>query len=364
MRSSLMIRLSLPVLTALLAGCGSSAGPGVGTNLFFTAKTQTTPFGGSNTIALSGNYLFAGTDFGLRVFEFVRSNFASSPQVPAVLNVVVPEFHTLVNPGNTSEPIVSLKVNGTVLYEIIGVDRKLLSVVDISTPTDPKLLTQLKIDATGTAFRGIGDIAFSGDVAALALRTDGLGLYDVSNPSDLKLLHTEPIAGVDGAKQLVVVGKTAYVMGGGQLTILDITTPTAVNTLGAFSGDIGIGSGGSAPPIAVDSRGYLYNALGDYESVVDIRNPAAMKAVKVDFKTGTGWSQAIAMGLTGQWLYVAQLDTLRGYDVSDPVHPVAQILIGPTADLTLINDFVATDDGYLFISNEKGISLYGYPPKK
>ena len=146
----------------------------------------TIPIPGSfNALKLSGSLLFAMTDDGLYIFNasipgsLKQIGFLANP-FPPLTGVIPPEY--------IPPDFFDMALAGNDLYIVSGIDR--LLVIDVSTPTNPKIINNFEMQEQGTniiisedrayVLSCNGSIAFSEGVENL------LAVVDISNPGNLK----------------------------------------------------------------------------------------------------------------------------------------------------------------------------------
>jgi hypothetical protein len=146
----------------------------------------TIPIPGSfNALKLSGSLLFAMTDDGLYIFNasipgsLKQIGFLANP-FPPLTGVIPPEY--------IPPDFFDMASAGNDLYIVSGIDR--LLVIDVSTPTNPKIINNFEMQEQGTniiisedrayVLSCNGSIAFSEGVENL------LAVVDISNPGNLK----------------------------------------------------------------------------------------------------------------------------------------------------------------------------------
>jgi len=191
----------------------------------------------------------------------------------------------------------------------------------------------------------VGSLAYTADLSGLTI----YGLGDPEHPvkkGELLLPH--------GGEGLTVLGNRAYVVGGWDLHVVDVSDPAGPVVLGSLqvSGAHGIAVDGEiayvgarssglqivdvsdpSKPVVLDSYttpgsamavvasgGLAYVADGEAGLViVDVSNPAEPKKLGAVDTPGSAWDVAVAGGMA----YVADdREGLQVVDVSDPAHPV------------------------------------------
>jgi hypothetical protein len=235
----------------------------------------------------------ASTEFGLSVFD------VSIPSDPVPLGSPNPPFDglSLAAAGtlvavNSGSGLRILDVSEPVLPEVIGhlaiagrgiamttqyaylrvpvsgspahID---LAVVDLRTPSSPRLLSQVYI-AGGDRVEVAGSYVYVTTGTALAI-------YDVSNPSSPQLRGAVTIP--NGAVELAVSGNTAYVGNLSAVYSVDVTnraSPRIIGSVAAVATDL----------VVAGTR--LYALSGSQFRVIDVANPAAPRVLG----TGSAYS--------------------------------------------------------------------------
>ena len=146
----------------------------------------TIPIPGSfNALKSTGSLLFAMTDDGLYIFNasipgsLKQIGFLANP-FPPLTGVIPPEY--------IPPDFFDMALAGNDLYIVSGIDR--LLVVDVSTPTNPKIINNFEMQEQGTNIIVLGNRAYllscNGPVAYSEGVENLLGVVDISNPGNLK----------------------------------------------------------------------------------------------------------------------------------------------------------------------------------
>ena len=146
----------------------------------------TIPIPGSfNALKSTGSLLFAMTDDGLYIFNasipgsLKQIGFLGNP-FPPLTGVIPPEY--------IPPDFFDMALAGNDLYIVSGIDR--LLVVDISTPTNPKIISNFEMQEQGTNIIVSGNRAYllscNGPVAFSEGVENLLAVVDISNPGNLK----------------------------------------------------------------------------------------------------------------------------------------------------------------------------------
>lgn len=176
-----------------------------------------------------------------------------------------------------------------------------LQVVDVALAANPRVIGHLELAGTATW------IAVSGTLACVTGPDIGFKVADITNPRTPHLLGglAEPIGSVATA------GSLAFVVGGANLTVVDLASPASPQIVGA------VPLPGEAFDVAI-SGAYAYVAASNAgTAVIDIADPANPLIVAVLDSPYQAWSIAIA----GVCAYVADGVGLEVIDIADPTHP-------------------------------------------
>jgi hypothetical protein len=146
----------------------------------------TIPIPGSfNALKSTGSLLFAMTDDGLYIFNasipgsLKQIGFLGNP-FPPLTGVIPPEY--------IPPDFFDMALAGNDLYIVSGIDR--LLVVDISTPTNPKIISNFEMQEQGTNIIVSGNRAYvlscNGSITFSEGVENLLAVVDISNPGNLK----------------------------------------------------------------------------------------------------------------------------------------------------------------------------------
>ncbi|WEF33904.1 carboxypeptidase regulatory-like domain-containing protein [Pseudoduganella chitinolytica] len=196
----------------------------------------------------------------------------------------------------------------------------------------PSILASLNLDASAN------DITLAGNLAFLAT-SGGLKVVDVTTPTAPRLLGT--FAGTPNAMGVKVRGTTAYVVAGATLYIVSVANPGAMIQAGA------IALGGTGWNVDVDlSRNLAAVAMGGAGlQLVDISN---LSAPLLRGTASTGDARGVA--LRGTTAIVADYaSSMTSVDIADPAAPVVlsstpQALGGLLTNVTLAGNFALGAD--------------------
>ena len=249
---------------------------------------------------------------------------------------------TLVARYDTPGIASGVHVIGSVAYVADG-DSGIV-VLDISDPFSIEHVGSYQTEHSAHNIYIAGSIAFTIDIDSY------LEVFDVSNPSDIRFLDGEFVR----ARQVQVIGSTAYVAAFTALYVYDISDPSDLRRLGTYRPRAGDVQG-----VQVDgSYAYVTNFSVGLE-VVDVSDPTAMSSVSsVVLPTGAR-SARISDGTA----YVAG-GGFHAIDVSDPTQP---LLVGEygaspwSFDMVESTAFFADFDGLeiVDISNPSNMAHVG-----
>lgn len=225
-------------------------------------------------------------------------------------------------------------------------------------------------NAGGAGYLNASDIAVSGNFAYLANGTDGLRIYDISNPTNpINVGHAPSITngtvwGV--ASGVAVVSNLVYLATGSDgLRIYDVSTPTnPINVgyipSGGWSVSTGIDVGPAATVGVAVSGNYAYLADGQFGlRIYDISNPS--NPINVgnytnNYADGFNSPNSTAVAISGNYAYLASwIDGLRIFDISNPSSPTNVAHIGITTE------FVTVSGNNAYIGNNNsnvGLEIY------
>jgi hypothetical protein len=194
---------------------------------------------GAYGIAVSGNYAYVAAQGCVTTNEQPCPNHSvgcdldvieiSSPSGPKIVATL----------RNAQEPkafahVTSVAISGTYAYLTAAYQQR-LTVVNIANPVSPKYITTL-YDPTHFPFPV--DVAVSGSYAYVVNQAaEGpLAAVDVSNPSAPKYVGSLAAGELDGAYRIQVRGKMAYVSSSTAATVavVDISNPLALRMLASY----------------------------------------------------------------------------------------------------------------------------------
>ena len=220
----------------------------------------------------------------------------------------VEEFDRVMLPAQPAD----LVIRDNLAYVALRKDRGLL-ILDITNPEDVQEVGALEGE-------DLLAIAVDGDYAFVGRGTDGIGVYDISDPASPTLVHTSDTPG--SANGIAVAGTTMYVAdgdnaGGPDFRIYDISTPESPTLLGEFE------AGGFVTFVVVaPGNNAIVLLAGDFGlKVVDVSDPFFPSEIG-SLSLGGETTYEIAVRLSDSPIYVAGLAGLFSVDISDPTMPV------------------------------------------
>ncbi|MDP2587107.1 MAG: hypothetical protein Q8P32_05095, partial [Candidatus Komeilibacteria bacterium] len=234
------------------------------------------------------------------------------------------------NPGGNNEfnGATDVKVVGDYAY-VLNVDRASLAVVDVSDPADPVFVAEERGPGPGTYLDDNYKLEIAGHYAYIADYSGNLVIIDISNPADPVFVKAFSSALLNGAIDVKVVGRYAYVANNlrDSLAVVDVSDPynpvLVAEERGAVPGTT------LNNPYALEIAGnyvYMVNYNSDSLAVLDISNPADPVLVAQEFGPvpGTSLNQPVAIQVTGQYAYisVSSSDDIAVVDISNPADPV------------------------------------------
>jgi len=255
--------------------------------------TSSSPF---YSVKISGNYAYVGSSSGLVVINI------SNPASPQLVGQV-----SVGNPTGTY--VQDVEVSGD--YALLADQGQGLVVISLTVIGNPKVLT--KVDLLPNDVRGV---ALSGNYVIVADGANGLKIVDIniSHPTFAGITSVYSTAGV--ANAVAVSGSYAFVgLTSGYLQAVDISNPFFPV------------AGGNPVQISTSSltrvsiRGnYAYCSTGTGIQVVDITSPSAM--VSVGSLQGIGTANSV--DVSGHYAYMAIGTTGAGglavIRIGDPVN--------------------------------------------
>ena len=215
-----------------------------------------------------------------------------------------------------------------------------LRIIDISDPTNPVFTGWYDTPGTTTARRleVVDNLVYLPDGAS------GLQIIDVSDPANPVLAGAWTLNGVAGVD---VIDNYAYLAAGGRLDILDISNPSAPNRVGGWE----VSPNGPTCICVVGDYAYVgapYTGFDGNLYIIDISDPLNPALVS-KFDT-PDWDNMIKV--VGNYAYNANDNNgqLRIIDVSDPENPdLVSVFPYQAEGLDIIGDYLYLGHGTLMI---------------
>jgi hypothetical protein len=236
-------------------------------------------------------------------------------------------------------PVWGIAVDGQ--YAYIAGDENGLWIINVSDPTQPVETSHLKI--TGSAYH----VTVIAPYAYVADQRGGVHIVEITTPATPTEIGLIDVGQGRGAVDVTVVGRYAYVACVGNrsaMQIVDISDPTHPINQGEYPATVPIRD------IAVIGQ-YAYLAAfgGKSLRILDVSDP--MKPVVV----GTGVTPSVeahSVDVSGHYAYVADLNGISIFDVSDPAATQRSAYFHTNSS----GYSVAVEGNYAYVVGEK--SLY------
>jgi hypothetical protein len=244
--------------------------PGVPTRIFSSSSGS----GSQNTVAVSGNYLYAAGD-RLRIFDI------SSPGQPA--NVAwLPTVGT------------RIVTSGRYMY---SANTNVIKVLDLTDPGAPTSVASIPVSGAG------GDIFVYGNRLYVSATNDTI--IDISVPTNPRVIGTIP--GTGAPSSFVVSGRYLYRQSGASasLEIYDVASSTNAFLV-------------STTPIPASGLGaaivgnYLVLGQGSSVGIYDVSNPALPVQVQ---RVHGAFSTILDVEISGRYVYVTDINKLFTIDL-------------------------------------------------
>ncbi len=179
-----------------------------------------------------------------------------------------------------------------------------IAVADLTRPEVPTIVGSTTIP--GVAF----EIALSGESAYVAAWNGGLVVVDLSSPSHPLVAGHYDTTGY--ARGVTVRGHIAYVTTDSGLRILNVSDPGRITELGAIETE------GTAWKVAVEGPFAFVADDSKGLRVIDVLSP--MRPTEIGWIDTPGRARGVAV--VGDLVVVADTQSIRMIDVSDPTAPV------------------------------------------
>ena len=213
-----------------------------------------------------------------------------------------------------------------------------LQIFDVSNPSSPVLINTLN---TPTGTNPIS-VYVQGRYAYVVNNNGGstgsLQIFDVSNPASPVLINTVGTATGSSPQSIYVQGKYVYVVNGATptLQIFDISNPVSP----VLVSGTGTGAGGY---VYVQGR-YAYLATTNGLQIFDVSNPALPVSMN---GTGTGTGALGTVYVQGSYAYASHASTLQVFNISNPTSPT---LVGTATGVTNAS-FIYVQGRYAYVTN-------------
>ncbi len=234
--------------------------------------------------------------------------------------------------GNTSVTWLNLSVSGN--YAYLPDQGYHIYVIDMSDPAVPKEVCRYKTDKQVNGIDVVGHYAY---LTVVGSDSGDLEVLDVSDPTNPKLVSSysnkDSTYYGDSYGDISVSGNDAYVgggLGGGSyrdtLDVIDVSDPAHPHQVGS----IGFGSSNFLTDYCV-KNGYAYVITATYAStgygfqgvtlhIIDVSDPANPKQIG-SYNVGPTFAGDSFISVSGNDAYVTRDSALTIIDVSDPAHP-------------------------------------------
>ncbi len=306
-------------------------------------------------VVVRGNYAYVASA-GLKILDVTH------PSSPEVVGFLPSPHKTLLTRLFLAHPFIYMN------------DGKNLSIGDVSDPKQPKLLGSF------TSPNSVVDLAISDPYVFLAEGEKGIRILNITNPSDPKEIHVNPIH----ADALFSSGKYLFVADRIRgLSILDISTPTQPKEVGFHRGFPG------ADSVFVSGENAFLSQSGYKLLILNVKNPVNPTVLWEEEKTSledTGSVQAVSgkyvythtrsgfrilqwsktseqpvemanysvdhsehLFVSGSYLYLATgMQGLRIFDISQPSKPRHMSGADPgwVKEVLLVGDFAFITNGH------------------
>lgn len=277
-------------------------------------------------IALQGNYAYlANGAEGLQIQDI------TDPKKPIIVGSLDTYFTAL-----------GVAVSGNYAY-VAAYDR--LYVVDVQTPSAPSIAAELR--ATGDTF---GSVKVSGDYAYIISYPNGLeklSVVDISTPTSPRLIGTyTPEVVSRQVYGLAVSDQYAYLVGPGVgLQIVNFADPTSPQLVGSLEKISDTDSVAGWNITVSNGIAYINDLVG--LRIINVSDPTAPSLISTYSDRG-GMSYGIAVNALT--VYTTQSRSLFAIDATTPTAPVLATSYSVTAQA----DALASDGTYLYVADEEG----------
>ena len=211
---------------------------------------------------------------------------------------------------------------------------------------------------------GVSKIHLSGDLLVRTVPGVEIGLYDISDPTDVREVGSMKI---EGNNDIATSGDYLYADAGRDLAVFDIANPASpmqINAVvGVFDHAILPGGIGSAPATAADRRVRGDEVGGMSGCGSGCNTDGRMQATGTRGGGGGGASGASGAGTGGslarfividRYLYAVDGNSIKVFDITNPESPEE---IGVTEIEGGLETVYASGD-YLFVGGRSGMYIY------
>ena len=274
----------------------------------FTVIDATDP---SNPVIVASTTL--GADSGDVIvngkYAYVAVSGADSLKIIDISNPTNPTIIGTFTSSTQFDLVENMYLSGKYIYGASIID-DMLSIIDISDPTKPTFVGS--VASLNTDLNDVRDVVVQGRYAYLAVRVGSdnaasgshLSVVDVSNPTAPVLLSsTASTTSMWDARGLTVAGRYAYVASlvGDSLTIYDISNPLSPTLTGSVTSTTTLDGA-----YYVEVRGkyaYVSATTDNMVTVVDVSNPASPFVV-ASYASATAADNIAHFVLSGRYLYL------------------------------------------------------------
>lgn len=290
----------------------------------------------ANDVEVSGNYAYVSNDKREHGFTIVDVSDPENPVIISQLDI-----------GSKSK---FLHQAGTYAYLGTELNSKGLSIVDVTDPLNPDLLSQLDVEDYGNNLAVSGNYLYMG----VEEEDEGLAVVNISDKLNPQFITSMDFG--DKAHAVEISGNIAYVgveddyLG---LRVIDISNPANPATISSLSLDEEVN--------AIALHG-IFAFLGIEQSsnslqVVNISDPA--NPILINSLNVNGEIEDLVV--YGEYLYAAvdnQGSGLAAINISDPTNPQ----LAYNTDLTGKGKGIDADGQYVYIAidtNNRGVVIVG-----
>ena len=321
-----------------------------------------TSFGGTlKNVAVKNNNIFISTTDGLKIFDATNKNsiqpvsYINNIGISLKMDIVgdrvyltnTPNGLVIINISNIAKPFIEgktnflqnnavddkteandVKIKDNYAYMTVG--KKGLAVVDVNSPSKPKILNYFQLSGYTVG------IDIQDSYAYVVSAFDGLDIIDISNPNKLISVSHLDLGG--HCNNIKVVGGYAYIANTNGLEIIDISNPNAPVLIETFD------TNGYC--LALDIKdNYVYIANDRDIKVIDITNRRSPTLVDSMSKSNLN---CYDIKINENHAFVINNDKPCVIDISDPYNlkEVSSFdIVSSVKKIKIVNDkiYVAND---------------------